>query len=473
MRQILNCIKITPKKIIVVALISLTSYCTINPQQLQTDKLNKYKDLAGSIVRKALIEEKGYSWLKDLCDIGPRLSGSENSLKAIYWAEKKMKSLGLDSVWLQPVMVPKWQRGKIEKAFISTSKKYSKKKLNIVSFGGSIGTPSKGITAQVIEVKSLDEAKALGEKAKGKIIFYNRPFDIGLLNTFEGYGKAVDQRMDGAIEAAKVGAVAAIVRSVQTSYDNIPHTGVMNYQEGVQKIPGAAIGVVDADFLSKAIKEDPNLRITLKMNCENFPEAQSYNVIGQLTGSEKPNEIIVVGGHFDCWDTGRGAHDDGGPSLQTLEALNLIKQSGVRPKRTIRCVLFINEENGLRGGIEYGKFAASSKDIHLAAIESDRGAFTPRGFSVTTDSLSFQKMQTWLPILNKADIDWIRNGGSGGDVGQIKNAKALLGYVPDDQRYMDLHHSAKDVFSAVHPREMELGSAAIAIMSLLLSEEGL
>ena len=466
-------IKITLRKIFPILLISLTLNTTINSQQLSTNKLKSYNELARTIVRKALIERKGYDWLKELCEIGPRLSGSERSLKAIHWAEEKMKSLGFDSVWLQPVMVPKWERGKIEKAFISTSRKYKNKKLTIASFGGSIGTPPKGITAQLIEVKSLEEAKSLGEKAKGKIIFYNRSFDNGLLNTFEGYGKAVDQRMNGAIEAAKVGAIGAIVRSIQSGYDNIPHTGVMNYQDGTPNIPSAAIGVIDADFLSKAIKEEPDLQITLKMSCKNFPEAQSYNVIGQLTGSERPNEIIVVGGHFDSWDKGCGAHDDGGPSLQTMEALNLLKENGVKPKRTIRCVLFINEENGLRGGIEYGKFAALSNDKHLAAIESDRGAFTPRGFNVTTDSLSFQKMQSWLPVLNLADIDWIRNGGSGGDIGQIKNVKALLGYVPDDQRYMDLHHSANDVFSAVHPREMELGSAAIAIMSFLLSDEGL
>ena len=466
-------IKITLRKIFPILLISFTLNTTINSQQLSTNKLKSYNELARTIVRKVLIERKGYDWLKELCDIGPRLSGSEKSLKAIHWAEKKMNSLGFDSVWLQPVMVPKWERGKIEKAFISTSNKYKNKKLTIASFGGSVGTPQKGITAQLIEVKSLEEAKSLGEKAKGKIIFYNRSFDNGLLNTFEGYGKAVDQRMNGAIEAAKVGAIGAIVRSIQSSYDNIPHTGVMNYQDGTPNIPSAAIGVIDADFLSKAIKEEPDLQITLKMSCKNFPEAQSYNVIGQLTGSERPNEIIVVGGHFDSWDKGCGAHDDGGPSLQTMEALNLLKENGVKPKRTIRCVLFINEENGLRGGIEYGKFAALSNDKHLAAIESDRGAFTPRGFNVTTDSLSFQKMQSWLPVLNLADIDWIRNGGSGGDIGQIKNVKALLGYVPDDQRYMDLHHSANDVFSAVHPREMELGSAAIAIMSFLLSDEGL
>jgi carboxypeptidase Q len=472
-RQILISIKISIKKIFFVLSISLTFYSSLSSQQFSPNKLQSYNELARTIVRNALNEKRGYDWLKELCGIGPRLSGSEKSLRAIKWAENKMRSLGFDSVWLQPVMVPKWERGKIEKAFISSSKKYYNKKLTIASFGGSVGTPQKGITAELIEVKNLEEAKSLGDKAKGKIIFYNRPFDNGLLSTFEGYGKAVDQRVNGAIEAAKVGAIGAIVRSVQSNYDNIPHTGVMNYQNDIQKIPSAAIGVVDADFLSRVIKEEPNLKITIKMSCENFPEAQSYNVIGQLTGSERPNEIIVVGGHFDSWDKGCGAHDDGAPSLQTMEALDLLKRNGVKPKRTVRCVLFINEENGLRGGIEYGKFAASSNDIHLAAIESDRGAFTPRGFNVTTDSLSLQKMQSWLPILNKANIDWVRSGGSGGDVGQIKSAKALFGYVPDDQRYMDLHHSDNDVFSAVHPREMELGSAAIAIMSLLLSEEGL
>lgn len=454
-------------------IIFLTSFSPSYAQQPSPNKLQTYNDLAVKIVRTALIDRKGYDWLKELCDIGPRLSGSEKSLKAIYWAEKKMRSCGFDSVWLQPVMVPKWERGRTEKVIISRSKKYLNKKLTIVSLGGSIGTSKSGITSEVIEVKSLDEVKTLGDKAKGKIIFYNRSFDNGLLGSFEGYGKAVDQRANGAIEAAKVGAIGVIVRSVQSGYDNIPHTGVMNYQDGVQKIPSAAIGIVDADFLSKAIKEEPGLRVNIKMDCANFPDIQSYNVIGQLTGSEKPDEIIVAGGHFDSWDKGCGAHDDGAPCLQTMEALDLLKRNGIKPKRTIRCVFFINEENGLRGGIEYGKFAESSKEIHLAAIESDRGAFTPRGFNVTTDSLSFQKMQTWLPILNKSNIDWIRKGGSGGDVGQIKNAKALLGYVPDDQRYMDLHHSDNDIFSAVHPREMELGSASIAIMVLLLSEEGL
>ncbi len=446
---------------------------TIHSQNLSPEKLKSYEELASKMVRTVLVDQKGYGWLKELCKIGPRLSGSEKSMKAIKWAENKMKECGFDSVWLQPVMVPHWVRGNAAQASISSSKKYKNEKLKILAFGGSVATPKKGITGEVIEVKSLDEAKKLGDKAKGKIVFYDRPLDQGTLNTFQAYGEAVDQRMNGAIEAAKVGAVAVLVRSIQTNYDNVPHTGVMLYDKSVPEIPSAAIGFIDADFLSKAVKLDPHLKVTIKLDCKTLPDAQSYNVIGQITGSEKPNDVIVVGGHWDSWDQGCGAHDDGAPSLQTMESLDLLNRMHLKPKRTIRCVLFINEENGLRGGIEYGKYSANGKDTYLAAIESDRGAFTPRGFSVTTDSLSLLKMQNWLPILNKTYIDWIRKGGSGGDVAEIKNAKALLGYVPDDQRYMDLHHSANDVLEAVSPREMELGTSSIALMSYLLSEEGL
>ncbi|OGU79193.1 MAG: hypothetical protein A2499_15390 [Stygiobacter sp. RIFOXYC12_FULL_38_8] len=430
-------------------------------------------EIADKFIRTSLLENKGYNWLKELCEIGPRLSGSENSLKAIKWAQKKMIESKFDSVWLQPVMVPHWERGKIEQALISNSNKYGKEKLTITALGGSIGTGKTGITAEVVEVKSLDEVSKLGERAKGKIIFYNRPFDNGLASSMEGYGKAVDQRSSGAAEASKVGAVAVLVRSVQSSYDDFPHTGSLSYRNSEVKIPGAAISVIDADFLSKALSEDPKLKVNIKLDCKTLPDAQSYNVIGEIKGTEKPNEVIVIGGHFDSWDKGCGAHDDGAPCVQSMEVLDLFRRLNIKPKRTIRCVLFINEENGLKGGIEYGKYAASAKETHLAAIESDRGAFTPRGFYVTTDSLTFGKLQNWLPILNKAKIEWIRKGGSGADVGQIKNAKALFGYVPDDLRYMDVHHSSTDVFATVHPREMELGTAAMALLVYLLSENGL
>lgn len=432
-----------------------------------------YSKLADSIISSSLLEQKGYEWLKELCEIGPRLSGSDNSIKAIHWAKKKMEESGFDSVWLQPVKVPKWVRNDIETAYISYSKKYQGRLLNIVSLGGSIGTPENGITAEVIEVKNFQELKDAGEKVKGKIVFFNRPFDNSLVNTFEGYGKAVDQRTRGAIEAARYGAVASVIRSVTSAKDNVPHTGVVSYDPAIESIPHSALGVTDAEFLSNAIKEEPNLKITIKMNCENLPDADSFNLIGEIRGIEFPHEIIVVGGHFDSWDKGCGAHDDGAPCIQTMEIPDLFLRLGIKPKRTIRTVLFINEENGLRGAIEYGKYVDTAKVKHLAAIESDRGVFTPRGFYVTTDSATVKKLQYWLPVLNKAHIDWIRPGGSGADISQIRNAQALFGYVPDDQRYMDLHHSANDTFETVHPREMQLGTAAMAILTLLISEEGL
>lgn len=433
----------------------------------------KYGNKADEFINRSLKEQRGYEWLKELCGIGPRLSGSENSMKAIWWAKNKMEELGFDSVWLQPVMVPKWVRNDVESAIITYSKKYRGRKLNIASFGGSVATPSAGIYGEIVEIKSFDQLKLLGDRIKGKIVFFNREFDNSLVNTFEAYGKAVNQRTQGAIEAARYGAVASIVRSVTTKKDNVPHTGVMYYDSLIVKIPHAAIGIIDADFLSNALIEEPDLKIRIDMNCENFPDVESFNVIGEIRGKEYPEEIIVVGGHYDSWDKGCGAHDDGAPCIQTMEILDLFNRLGFKPKRTIRCVLFINEENGLRGAIEYGKYADTAKVKHVAAIEADRGAFTPRGFNITSDSSIVERLQSWLPILNKAHVDWIRTGGSGGDIAQIKNAKAWFGFVPDDQRYMDFHHSDNDTFESVHPREMQLGTAAMAILTYLLSEEGL
>lgn len=433
--------------------------------QIQPEKI----DL---IIKSSLLDNKGYKLLEELCQIGPRLSGSQNSLKAIKWAEAKMKSIGFDTVWLQPVYVPHWERGNIEKAFVSNSNKYMNKELKITALGGSISTPKDGIKGKIIEVKSLEEVSKL-KNANGKIIFYNRPFDNSLVNTMEAYGKAVDQRTSGAIEAAKVGAIGVLVRSIQSNYDNNPHTGTLRYEDNVNKIPAAAISVIDADFLSKAIKEDENLELTMQLDCKKFDDTLSYNVIGEIKGSNYPNEIIAVGGHFDSWDKGCGAHDDGGGCMQAIEAVELFKRLNIKPKRTLRTVLFINEENGLKGAIEYSKISQSSSQKHLAAIELDRGVHSPRGFYVSTDSTTFNKIQNWLPYLNKSKIDWIKFGGSGADVGQIKNAKALFGYVPDDQRYMDYHHSDNDTFDKVNPREFELGTASIAILIYLLSENGI
>ncbi|MFQ5585127.1 MAG: M28 family peptidase, partial [Calditrichia bacterium] len=421
------------------------------------------------IVAEALGNKWGYEKLRELCRIGPRLSGSQNSMKAILWAKQTMEQMGLDGVELQPVMVPHWVRGKVEEAQIMGGKE-----LAIASLGGSIGTPEKGITAQVLEVHSFEELHKKKELARGKIIFFNRPFDPTKTNTFLGYVGAVDQRSRGAIEAAKAGGVAALVRSVTPKYDNVPHVGSMHYADSVKKVPSAAVGVIDADYLSKNLKDNPELRVNIKLSCQTLPDIQSYNVIGEILGSEKPDEIVVVSGHFDSWDKGEGAHDDGAGSMQALEVLHLIKKLGIHPRRTIRCVLFINEENGVRGGKEYARLADSSTTSqHIAAIESDRGGFSPRGFSVSQGTGAIGYFTNWLPLLRPAGIDWIRKGYSGVDIAQMKKCRVLLGLVPDSQRYFDFHHSDNDIFEAVHPREMELGSAAMAILAYLISEEGI
>ena len=449
-------------------LISTSSFSQLDPSNF-----NKYTLTADQITKKALTEKTGYKLLQELCDIGPRLSGSENSLRAIYWAEEKLKSFGVDKVWLQPVMVPHWERGSVETAVIVYDKNISEKSLSILSLGGSIATSENGITANVIEVKNFTELEKRKNEVKGKIVFFSRPVDEGLLNTFAGYGSAVDQRVYGSVEAAKYGAVAVLIRSVTTKHDNVPHTGVMVYVDSLPKIPAAAIGYLDSDYLHNELTKDSNLKINLNMNCKTFPEAQSYNVSAEITGTEFPEEIIVVGGHFDSWDLGCGAHDDGAGCVQSMEVLQLFKELDIKPKRTIRCVLFINEENGSRGGKDYGKYVETNNENHIAAIESDRGGFTPIGFDVDSDSSVLNKIKTWISVLEKSGIYWIRKGGSGVDIQYIKNTKAKLGYVPDAQRYMDVHHSAKDTFDSVHPRELELGAASIAIMAYLISEEGL
>lgn len=441
-------------------------------QSFSSHTVEHYQTTADKIISTALQDTIGYNWTRRLCQIGPRLSGSENSMNAIKWAKNIFNKMTLDKVLLQPVMVPNWVRGEVETANIINSK--FEKDLSVAAFGRSIGTITEGITANVIEVKSYEELNERKEEAKGKIIFYNYPFNQTFVNTFDAYSDAVKFRGEGAIEAAKAGGVAAIVRSVTSKYDNIPHVGNMKgYPDSLAKVPSVAIGLIDADYLSDALKKDPNLQINMKLSAKTFPDAQSYNVIAELKGTEKPEEIIVVGAHFDSWDKGDGAHDDGAPSVQVMEVLDIFKRINLKPKRTIRCVLFINEENGIKGALKYAEYVDSLKEKHIAAIESDRGAYSPRGFTVDTDSLTLRKMQTWLPILNKSLIDWIRPGYGGVDINQIKNSKALIGYAPDTQRYFDVHHSDNDVFETVNPREMELGTAAIAILAYLISEEGL
>jgi hypothetical protein len=448
---------------LVLILIVLLSAQTINDNYLNQSKL---------ITQTALKDKQGYEYLKDLCALGPRLTGYPASYKAVDWCASLLDSLGCDRVWLHSVMVPIWIRGEIEEAHFVGSDDDTRKDLIIAALGGSIGTSEEGITAEVLEVHSFEELHEKADQARGKIIFFNRPFDQTVLYSFAGYGGAVRQRTQGAIEAAKAGGVASLVRSVTSLDDNVPHVGVMYYEENTPKVPGAAIGVQDANMLSDALKKDPNLKVSISLSCKNLPDEESYNVIGEIKGSKYPDEVVVVGGHLDAWDKGDGAHDNGTGCAQSLEVFYLLNKLELQPSRTIRCVLFMDEEQHQTGAKAYGYYASYAAEKHLAAIESDRGGFTPRGFNVTADSAIIAKMQTWLPYLKNASIDWIRKGGSGPDIRRIKNATALIGYVPDGQRYFDFHHSANDVVEKVHPRELELGSAAMTILAYLISEEG-
>jgi hypothetical protein len=454
----------------IILLLTLLSFIFMSLALISHEEIppRNTEEIATAMISTALSEQWGYNKLRELCGIGPRLSGSENSFRAIEWAKNTMENLGLDRVELQPVMVPHWVRGDTEYAGI-----LGDRELNVGALGRSIATPPEGITAEVYEVKSFEELRANTELAGGKIIFFNQAMDPTYTNTFKAYEVAVKQRSKGAIEAAKAGGVAALVRSVTTKYDNVPHVGAMNYQEQIKKVPAAAVSLIDADNLSNALKEKPDLKVHLMLKCETLPDVESYNVIGEISGLMYPNEIVLVGGHFDSWDKGDGAHDDGAGCIQALEALYLLKHLGIRPQRTVRCVFFINEENGIRGAKQYAEVADMQNDMHhIAAIESDRGAFTPLGFTVDAEKLYVDYLNNWLDFLKPSGINWIKKGYGGVDIKQLNDCKVLIGFSPDSQRYFDYHHSDNDVFDAVHPREMELGSAAIGILTYLLSEHG-
>lgn len=413
---------------------------------------------------KGLTELGAYRMLGELTKIGGRLSGSSNAAKAVAWGAQRMKSMGFENVHLVPCMVPHWVRGAKERA------SFDSKPLAICALGGSVATPRGGVRAEVIEVKSLKEAADLGSKAKGKIVFFNRPFDATLTQTFRAYGGAVDQRGNGAAVAGKLGAVAVVVRSMTLAKDDLPHTGAMHY-DGGSKIPAAALGPESADRLSKTLRHKPHAKLSLSMSCRTEPDVPSANVVGELRGTEFANEVIVMGGHLDSWDLAQGAHDDGTGIVQSLEALRLIRGLGLRPKRTIRVVLFMNEENGLRGGTAYGEWAKKSNDKHIAAIESDEGGFMPRAF--TAPETMLESLRKYEPMLQPFGIERFAAGGGGADIGPLGAVGAkLFGLQPENQRYFDYHHAASDTIDKVNPREVEFGAMAMALLAWMLAEDG-
>ena len=349
--------------------------------------------------------------------------------------------------------------------------------MNICALGGSIATPSVGIRANVIEVKHIDDLAKLGkEKIKGKIVFFNRPMQADLVNTFKAYGGAVDQRYSGAAEAAKYGALAVIVRSLNFRLDDYPHTGVMSYGDLPinKRIPAAAISTNHAELLSSMIALNPKLRFFIKQNCKNYPEVRSYNVVAEIKGQESPEKIILVGAHLDSWDLGDGAHDDGAGVVQSMEVLRLISLEDFRPKNTIRVVLFANEENGLMGAKAYSKRVKKDKEQHLLALESDTGGFTPRGFIFDTKAQYLNKILSWKPYFDPYYIHLFEGNGSGADVSLLKgNSLVLAGLKTDSQRYFIHHHSEMDTFDQINKRELELGAATMAALVYLTDQLGL
>jgi len=293
------------------------------------------------------------------------------------------------------------------------------------------------------------------------------------IRTFQAYGAAVKQRGLGAVEAAKYGGIAAIVRSMTPLHDDNPHTGAMHYKDSVEKIPAAAISTNAADLLSAQLKKDPHLKFFLKQTCKTLADVKSYNVVGEIKGTEHPEEIIVVGGHLDSWDLGKGAHDDGSGCVQSIEVLRLFKSLGIKPKRTVRAVMFMNEENGLMGGKKYAEIAEKNKEKHIVAIESDAGGFSPRGFSMTASDEKYQKVKSWKPLLEPYGIYNFTQGGGGADISPLEPMGVpVMELEPDSQRYFDFHHACTDTFENVNKRELELGGASMAALIYLISEHG-
>lgn len=445
---------------------------------LSTLHVNAQSDSA--IIRKiyteALTNGKSYSNLDYLTNkIGGRLSGSPEAQKAVDWTFKAMKEAGADTVYLQECMVPHWVRGSKEIGKIISTNASENRELSINALGGSIGTPSAGITAPVVEVIGIEGLEKIGKNnIQGKFVFFNEAMDPASVETFDAYGKTVTQRWAGASEAAKYGAVGVIVRSCSQSRDDHPHTGSMGYRDTLNKIPACAISILGAEWLSEHLKTNKNLKFHLKMDCKTLPDEKSYNVVGEIRGSMTPAEYIVVGGHLDSWDTGKGAHDDGAGIVQSIEVLRIYKALGIKPKRSIRAVAFMNEENGRRGGNKYAELVKLKNEKHIAAIESDAGGFSPRGFSSSATPEIKTKIKSWRTLMEPFGVYDFNSDGCGVDIKPLLDmGVTCFELKPDSQRYFDYHHAATDTFETVNKRELELGGAAMAAIVWIISANGL
>lgn len=422
---------------------------------------------ADKITAASKDRRKAYEWLVTLTDsFGHRLSGSASLERAIDFAVASMKKAGLSDARREKVMVPHWVRGKESARVVSPLER----ELAMLGLGGSVGTGAKPIKAEVVVVTSLDALKAAGEKVKGKIVLVNQPmapFDPETNET--GYGTAAMVRWQAATEAAKLGAVATLIRSVTTKSLRTPHTGSMApYTKDVPKIPGAALAPEDADYVARAAQKGPVV-IELAMGAKTLPDAESANAIAELKGRELPDEVVVVGGHIDSWDVGDGANDDGSGCAMAIDAAVLLKELGLVPKRTVRVVLFTNEENGLRGGKGY--FEAHGKEKHAAALEADFGSDAPRGFQYHAPPDLAAQLRAWMPLFQDLGLRDLQEGHTGADISPLEKAGVpCLGLEPDGSRYFDLHHSQADTIDKIDPVSLQKNAAVLALMAYLLAE---
>jgi hypothetical protein len=419
---------------------------------------------------EALTDKTAYNNLEILCkNYKGRVTGSKQAEAAVEYTFQLMQKMNLDRVEKQPVQVPCWERGEREVANIQSGKN-GNKEVPVSALGMSVATGADGLTAKVVEVQSFEELVKLSRKnIEEKIVFFNRPMDPTLINTFAAYSGAANQRTQGAAEAAKYGAVGVVVRSLTTAQHDFPHTGVLRYVDSISKIPAVAISTNGADLLSGLLKEEPLLQFYFRTTCETKPEVTSHNVIGEIKGSVFPDQIITIGGHLDAWETGEGAHDDGAGCMQSIEVLRIFQKLGIKPKRTIRAVMFMDEEVAQRGGKEYARQAGLKNENHYFALEADRGAYMPKGFGISAPDDRLEKMLALQKYFEPYGITDFVKGGGGVDIAPLAQfGTPLSSFIPEMQRYFDVHHSGYDTFEQVHFREFQMGSAAIASFIYLI-----
>jgi hypothetical protein len=436
----------------------------------QTGDEATIKQLSDEILRNGT----AYDLLRQLTkDIGGRLSGSPQFAKAVQWGKVAMEQQGADKVYLQECMIPHWVRGGQDKAsLVEINKQKANRKLDVLALGNSLGSGT--VTGELLAVANFDELEKRKDEVKGKIVYYNNGFNPTNVKPFVSYGEAGIYRRWGASRAAKYGAVGVMIRSLTESTANDPHTGGMAYIDSFPKIPAIAVGPRDADEVW-AMSKTGSMKLSMTTNGHFLPDTIGHNVIGELTGTEFPDQIITVGGHLDSWDVNEGAHDDGTGVVQTIEVMRALKTIGYKPKHTIRFVLFANEENGLRGGSKYAAEAKAKGEKHVFALESDAGGFTPRGFSIQASQEQMAKLRSWIPLLSPYGSFEITADGGGADIGPLNRTfgTPVGELLPDPQRYFDLHHARSDVFENVNKRELMLGAVNMAGLIYLVDKYGL